>query len=30
MIESADHFFEGCLHELRDVIEAWVREMILG
>ncbi|HEY1264550.1 MAG TPA: alpha/beta fold hydrolase [Terriglobales bacterium] len=28
-IEGADHFFEGRLHELRDTIETWVREMKL-
>jgi uncharacterized protein len=27
-IEAGDHFFEGRLRELRDVIEAWVRETI--
>lgn len=27
-IEAADHFFEGRLRELREVIEAWVREAI--
>lgn len=26
MIEAADHFFEGRLRELRDAIEAWVKE----
>ena len=26
VIEGADHFFEGRLRELRDAIEAWVRE----
>jgi uncharacterized protein len=28
LIEGADHFFEGRLRELREVIEKWVREMI--
>jgi len=28
-IEGADHFFEGRLRELREVIEAWVREAVL-
>jgi alpha/beta superfamily hydrolase len=28
LIEGADHFFEGRLRELREVIEAWVREVI--
>jgi hypothetical protein len=28
MIEGADHFFEGRLRELREAIEAWVRETI--
>jgi uncharacterized protein len=26
LIEGADHFFEGRLRELREVIESWVRE----
>jgi uncharacterized protein len=26
MIEGADHFFEGRLRELREAIEAWVKE----
>jgi alpha/beta superfamily hydrolase len=28
IIESADHFFEGRLREMRDAIEAWVKESI--
>ncbi|HYM77625.1 MAG TPA: alpha/beta fold hydrolase [Candidatus Dormibacteraeota bacterium] len=28
MIDAADHFFEGRLRELRDAIEAWVKEAI--
>ncbi len=28
-IEAGDHFFEGRLKELRDVIEQWVREIVL-
>jgi hypothetical protein len=28
IIESADHFFEGRLREMRDAIEAWVKETI--
>jgi uncharacterized protein len=28
IIEGADHFFEGRLRELRDAIEAWVREAV--
>jgi len=28
VIEGADHFFEGRLRELRDAIEAWVKEAI--
>jgi uncharacterized protein len=28
VIESADHFFEGRLRDLRDVLEAWVKETI--
>src|SRR6185369_17414194 len=30
MIESADHFFEGRLREMRDAIETWVGETGLG
>jgi uncharacterized protein len=30
IIEGADHFFEGRLRELREAIEAWVKEMILA
>ena len=30
LIEAADHFFEGRLKELRETIEAWVREVIDG
>jgi len=29
LIEGADHFFEGRLRELREVIEGWIREMIV-
>jgi alpha/beta superfamily hydrolase len=29
VIEGADHFFEGRLRELREVIEAWTRERVL-
>ncbi len=28
MIEGADHFFEGRLRELREAIEAWVKEAV--
>jgi uncharacterized protein len=28
LIEGADHFFEGRLHELRHVIESWVKETL--
>jgi alpha/beta superfamily hydrolase len=28
LIEAGDHFFEGRLRELRDAIEAWVREEV--
>jgi alpha/beta superfamily hydrolase len=28
LIDSADHFFEGRLKELRETIEAWVREVL--
>jgi len=30
MIEGADHFFEGRLRELRETIEAWVGQTIVG
>jgi alpha/beta superfamily hydrolase len=29
LIEGADHFFEGRLRELRDAVEAWVKEEIV-
>ena len=29
LIEAADHFFEGRLRELRETIEAWVRELLV-
>ena len=29
VIESADHFFEGRLREMREVIEAWIKESVL-
>jgi alpha/beta superfamily hydrolase len=28
VIEGADHFFEGRLRELREAIEAWVKEAV--
>ena len=28
IIESADHFFEGRLKEMREALEAWVKEII--
>ena len=28
IVEGADHFFEGRLRELRDTIEAWIKESI--
>ena len=28
IVESADHFFEGRLREMREAIESWVRETI--
>jgi len=28
LIEGADHFFEGRLRELREAIEAWVKELV--
>jgi alpha/beta superfamily hydrolase len=30
LIESADHFFEGRLRELREPIESWTREVVIG
>jgi alpha/beta superfamily hydrolase len=30
VIEGADHFFEGRLRELREAIEAWVRERVIA
>jgi uncharacterized protein len=30
LIEGADHFFEGRLRELREAMEAWVRETIVN
>jgi alpha/beta superfamily hydrolase len=30
LIEGADHFFEGRLIELRETIESWVREWVIG
>lgn len=30
IIEAADHFFEGRLRELRDAVEAWVREQVVS
>src|SRR5437660_12551665 len=30
LIEGADHFFEGRLRELRQTIENWVREFLVG
>jgi alpha/beta superfamily hydrolase len=30
LIEGADHFFEGRLRELRETIEGWVRQEVLG
>ena len=29
IIDSADHFFEGCLREMRETIETWIRETIV-
>lgn len=28
IIESADHFFEGRLKEMRDAVEEWIRETV--
>ena len=30
LIEGADHFFEGRLRELREAIETWIREAVIG
>jgi uncharacterized protein len=30
LIEGADHFFEGRLKELREAIEAWVRQVVIA
>ena len=30
MVEGADHFFEGRLRELREIVEGWVRETVAG
>ncbi|HZZ15476.1 MAG TPA: alpha/beta fold hydrolase [Candidatus Sulfotelmatobacter sp.] len=30
VIDGADHFFEGRLQELRETIEGWVRETLVG
>ena len=30
LIEGADHFFEGRLRELRDAIEAWVKDTVIS
>lgn len=29
IIDSADHFFEGRLREMREAIEAWIREVLV-
>jgi len=28
IIESADHFFEGRLREMREAIEVWIKETV--
>jgi alpha/beta superfamily hydrolase len=28
LIEGGDHFFEGRLRELRETIEAWLKEAV--
>ena len=28
IVDSADHFFEGRLREMREAIEAWIRDTI--
>ena len=30
IVEGADHFFEGRLRELREAIEAWIKESVPG
>ncbi len=30
MVDGADHFFEGRLRELREIVEVWVRETVAG
>jgi len=30
IIEGADHFFEGRLHELRNAVESWIKSLQLG
>jgi uncharacterized protein len=30
IIDSADHFFEGRLREMREAVELWIRENGLG
>ena len=30
LIDGADHFFEGRLRELRETIESWIREAVIG
>jgi alpha/beta superfamily hydrolase len=30
IIESADHFFEGRLREMREAIESWLRQAVSG
>ena len=30
IVESADHFFEGRLREMREVVEGWVRDIVLN
>jgi alpha/beta superfamily hydrolase len=30
IIESADHFFEGRLREMREVLETWIKETVKG
>jgi alpha/beta superfamily hydrolase len=29
-IEAGDHFFEGRLREMREPIEAWIKELVIG
>lgn len=30
IIEGADHFFEGRLHEMREILETWIKQQLEG